>query len=176
MELTYANGKVHQPQDAYQPLTKADQATIRTLWPTIRRGCQRVKLSDSRGDVAPWDVTHVRMQLDLHFAGRSTAECWLMKDRENAWRGFMVTLVGTCPYRQVQNTLIIWIAYTFRPIPGWMRRAVDRQLEDYAASLGLEHIDGFSTNEKWIKYLSRYGKGYRVAQIMFRKDVFDERR
>lgn len=167
------NGKVAAPAQ-YVALAKADQNAMRRIWPRVRLGCMAVKALDKRGDGATWDVTHVRAQLDLAFAGRGTAELWQIMDERGEMRGFLVTIIGNCPYRQTPQSLIVWVAYTFRPLPGRIVRAVLPQLEEYARSLGLEYVDGYSTSIRWLKWLDRYGKGYRPAQFMFRKNLWKD--
>jgi hypothetical protein len=185
MELTHTNGIV--PPEGrskpgktavHTPLVRADQATMVKMWSRVRRGCLAIKAHDTHGDMTTWDASHVRMQLDLTFNGRGTAELWQIKSEQGEDLGFGVTIIGNCPYRQVPQSLIIWIVYAYQPIvwfglSGVRRaRAILAQIEQHGRDLGLEFVDGYSTNIQWMKWLMRVDPKYRCAQFMFRKNLF----
>lgn len=156
------------------PLSLADQNRVREIWPRVRLGCQAIKTLDKNGDAGNWTPEHIRAQLDLSFQGRSTAQLWQIMSREGAMIGFLVTIVGNCPYLNVPQSLIVWVAYTFQRIPGKSARMVLTQLEEQARAMGLKYVDGYAGGGKfgWLRWLDRYGKGYKAAQFLFRKDVW----
>lgn len=171
----HVNGKVAPVASTrWIPLVKADQETLRRIWPRVRRGCLAVKAkaNGKRSEGIEWTPEHVRAQLEMGFQGRSTAELWQIMNRKGEMIGFLVTIIGNCPYLQVPISLITWISYGFQPVPGAIKRAVLVQLEQYTRDLGVRYKDGYSTNFAWLKWLDRYGSGYRIAQILYRKDVW----
>jgi len=163
----------------YSPLVKADANRVRQIWPRVRLGCLAIKAMDKHGDAGNWTPEHIRTQIEMGFQGRSTCELWLIQSRKGQMEGFLVTIVGNCPYLNVPQSLIVWVAYTFGPHssfgPAAHRRNMEilAQLEEHARSLGLKYVDGYSPSFKWVKWLDRFSGGkYRMAQIMFRREVW----
>lgn len=161
---------------------KADQKQVMDIWPKVREGCLAIKRDIAReaekrgfhgGDEGNWTPEHVRGLIDAGFVGRSTAELWLMCTREDKVAGFAVTLISNCPYNQAPISLTIWLAYTFQRLRGADARKLLAEMEQYGRNRGLKHMDGYSFNPKWDAYLRRYSSGYRAAQIMLRKDLWE---
>ena len=158
----------------HTPLVKADAAQLRKIWPRVRLGCLAIKARDKHSDGTNWTPEHIYSQLLLAFQNQGTAELWqIMEGGE--MRGFLVTIVGNCPYLNVRQSLLVWIAYTFRPVKFKTAREILNQLEQYTRDCGLKYIDGYSTNFGWIKWLDRMSKNkFRAAQFMFRRDVWKD--
>jgi hypothetical protein len=155
-------------------LVKADALQVRKLWKYVRTGCAIVKTKTERlGDDVGWTPEHVRFQLDLHFENRSTCELWLIQDGEAYVRGFLVTLIGMSPYLQIPESLLVWVAYTDKPIGGRNAQAIVKQVEDYAQCRGVKYVDGYTNRNEWGSWLTRYGRGYRSVMTLIRKELWE---
>lgn len=163
--------RVVQINTTISPLTKCDVKTLVQHWPLVRAGLVAVKKKYG-DDAGNWTPEHIRSQLELRFADKGTCELHLIMD--NGPKGFLVTIVGNCPYLNVPQSLIIWVAYTFEPLRPVIARAVLKQAETYARTLGLKYVDGYSSNPKWGSWLRRYGENYLPVQILTRKKLYKE--
>ena len=138
-------------------LVRANKDQVRDLWPFVRRGCLTVKAKtqadDLTDDSGNWTPEHIRAQLELFFTGRSSCELWLITEEGGAIRGFLVTVISTCPYIQVPISLLVWVAYTARPIGSRNARAILAELEDYAKKSGLLYVDGYTNRPEWASWL-----------------------
>jgi hypothetical protein len=175
-EPTPINGKVEAPKPTAPKglhLVKADIARLKQVWPFVRRGCLTVKAKAGHpGDEGAWTPEHVRAQLELGLVGRSSCELWCIADEAGKLAGFIVTVVSNCPYQQIPISLLVWVAYTQRPIGSKNARQILSELEDYARGLGLRFLDGYTSRPEWAAWLKRHGHGYRTALALIRRDLW----
>lgn len=169
---------------------KATPEDVRRWWKQVRVGCLEVKHMGERevrgklkvkcrrrlgrsGDPGNWTPEHVRAQIELGFKGQSTCELWLITETGGRVKGFVVTVVANCPYTHVPLSLLTWVAYTWEPLNGREARQVLNDLENYGRASGLLYSDGYSNRYEWEAWLRRYGKGYRAALTMLRKNLWE---
>lgn len=174
-----ANGFVKEParQAKALHLVKANQEQVQKIWPLVRRGCLSVKAKTREHDGTDasgnWTPEHIRAQIELGYVGKSSCELWLITDGDDKVHGFLVTVISNCPYLQVPLSLMIWVAYTVRPIGGRNARAILGELEEYAKKFGLLYVDGYTNRPEWAAWLKKYGRGYRSALALIRKNLWD---
>ena len=171
----HKNGAATIVNTRWQPLSLVtDYKVLVRVWPRVRLGCLALKVHDKNGDAGNWTPEHVRAQLDLGLQGKSTAKLWLITNPQGATIGFVVTIVGICPYLNVQQSLIVWLAYTFERMKSTVGRGCVTQLEEYTRESGLRYIDTYTVRPGIIKWLQRFGRSYRTSQFLVRKDVWKE--
>ncbi len=170
------NGSVHSGESKAKvrlKFVKVDRPRMILEWPKVRLGCLMLKNSDKYADAGNWDETHVRAQLEMGYVGRSSCELFSFDNEQNQMQGFVVTIIGNCPYKNTPNSLISWIMYAFRPVTSAEARAMIREVENYAKQCGLNFHDTYTIDPRIALWLQRYGKGYRVAQTLMRKSVWE---
>ncbi len=154
-------------------MVKASRDRMMTEWPKIRLGCLMLKNDDKHGDSGNWTDAHIRAQLEMGYVGRSSCELFTFDDEQGVMQGFVVTVIGNCPYLQVPQSIISWVVYSFRHPTPTEARLMIRSIEEYGKSLGLHFHDTYTIDPRIALYLQRFGRGYRVSQTLMRKALWE---